>query len=326
MTVSFIIPVFNVEHYLSQCVKSISCQTYRDVEIILVDDGSPDNSPALCDQLANEDSRIIVIHKINGGLSDARNAGLLKATGDYVVFVDGDDFWTKPEALEQLMLIAEKHQECDFIGFNCSYYYPLTNVFVPWVEYSESLSESSSGSDAIVSLVQSGTFPMSACLKLLKRKFLVDNSILFIKGQIAEDIPWFINILEKCNNCCFINHYFYAYRQNVSGSITNTSGERSFKSLLDIVETEVSLINHRNLTSEAKDALYSFLAYELCILFTYSNPSKEIRSKLKSYSWLIQYDMNPKVRRVRIVKSLIGLPLTVSLLKIYNKRRNRKKR
>ena len=123
MTVSFIIPVFNVEHYLSQCVKSISCQTYRDVEIILVDDGSPDNSPALCDQLANEDSRIIVIHKINGGLSDARNAGLLKATGDYVVFVDGDDFWTKPEALEQLMLIAEKHQECDFIGFNCSYYF-----------------------------------------------------------------------------------------------------------------------------------------------------------------------------------------------------------
>ena len=117
MKISFIIPVYNVESYLRQCVESLTHQTYRDIEIILADDGSPDGSPQLCDKLASEDSRIKVIHKENGGLSDARNAGLLAATGEYVVFVDGDDFWLDNNALQQLVDVVKP--ELDFIGYNC---------------------------------------------------------------------------------------------------------------------------------------------------------------------------------------------------------------
>ena len=90
--ISVIVPIYNRELYLEKCIESIVSQTYSNLEIILVDDGSPDNCPAICDEWAKKDSRIKVVHKENGGVASARNAGLSAATGDYVAFVDGDDF------------------------------------------------------------------------------------------------------------------------------------------------------------------------------------------------------------------------------------------
>ena len=89
--VSIVVPVYKVEKYLERCVKSLLCQTLHDIEIILVDDGSPDRCPQICDEYASRDERIKVVHKRNGGLSSARNAGLLVATGSYIGFVDSDD-------------------------------------------------------------------------------------------------------------------------------------------------------------------------------------------------------------------------------------------
>ena len=94
--VSVIVPVYKVEKYLDKCIESIVGQTYENLEIILVDDGSPDNCPTMCDEWAQKDSRIKVIHKENGGLSSARNAGLDACTGDYIGFVDSDD-WIEPD-------------------------------------------------------------------------------------------------------------------------------------------------------------------------------------------------------------------------------------
>ncbi len=323
--ISFIIPVYKVEQYLRQCVESITLQTYRDVEVILVDDGSPDGSSLLCDRLAEEDERVRVIHKENGGLSDARNAGLQVATGDYVVFVDGDDFWLSKDNLSVLVTVAERQPEADFIGYNCKYYYPETESYSPWVPYCEKLSKPVDKGTAMIELVKSGTFPMSACLKLMKREFLIKNELFFLKGQIAEDIPWFINVLDKCDKCSFVNHYVYAYRQNVTGSITNLSGEKSFRSLLNIVDTETEKVATRSFSKEAKEALYSFLAYELSILLTYPNYDRETYKKLKSYSWLIDYDINPKVKKVKLFKRCLGLNMTVRFLNLYQKKRRSKK-
>ena len=133
MKVSFIVPVYRVEKYLEQCVNSVLNQTYQNIELILVDDGSPDNCPKMCDEYAFEDNRVKVVHKPNGGLSDARNAGLSVATGEYIIFMDSDDFWTSNNHLEQLMNIVKTNSDCDFIGFNCSYYYSDTDSFVQWV-------------------------------------------------------------------------------------------------------------------------------------------------------------------------------------------------
>lgn len=122
----------------------------------------------------------------------------------------------------------------------------------------------------------------------------------------------------------FLNHYVYAYRQNVEGSITNSAGDRSFQSLLNIVETETRNITQRSFSKEATEAIYSFLAYELSILLTYSKAKgKDIR-RLKMLKWLLDYDLNPKVHKVKRIKNLIGLPFTIILLKLYNKRRTSK--
>ena len=103
--VSVVIPIYNVQDYLNDCIKSIVNQTYQHLEIILVDDGSPDSCPMICDDWKNKDDRIVVIHKENGGLSDARNAGLRNATGEYVLYVDSDDY-LEHDAIEWLVSCA----------------------------------------------------------------------------------------------------------------------------------------------------------------------------------------------------------------------------
>ncbi len=115
--ISVVVPVYKVEMYLERCVRSLCRQTYKNLEIILVDDGSPDRSGELCDELAAQDDRIVVIHKENGGLSDARNAGIDRATGDYIAFIDSDD-WYDPAMLEILLKLCLQHGaeigECSF--------------------------------------------------------------------------------------------------------------------------------------------------------------------------------------------------------------------
>lgn len=320
MKVSFIIPIYKVEAYLNQCVDSILGQTYRDIEVILVDDGSPDRCPEMCDTYAEQDSRVKVVHKPNGGLSDARNTGLKAATGDYVIFVDGDDFWTDEGQLAKLMNLVEENPTCDFIGFNCSYYYPDSNTYKPWPAYSEAISKPASGNDILQTLVKSGTVPMSACMKIIKRTFLLDNALFFEVGILAEDIPWFVNVLEKCNYCMFINQYIYAYRQNVAGSITHSGGERSFNNLFAIVRKELKMMADRRFSEDAKMTLYSFLAYEFCILLgmLYGLPNvKQKRKELYSYRWLLRYTDNPKVKKVNMVYRVFGTRITELVLRLY---------
>lgn len=122
--VSFVVPIYNVELYLRECIDSILKQTYQEIEIILVDDGSTDNSSKICDEYLSIDDRITVIHKPNSGLSDARNLGVNTAKGDYIMFVDSDDFLADESVVERLIRELDIPDEpYDFINFNCVYYY-----------------------------------------------------------------------------------------------------------------------------------------------------------------------------------------------------------
>ena len=321
-TVSFIVPVYNVEKYLNQCIHSLISQTFKNFEIVLVDDGSKDESSVLCDDWAKKDSRIKVYHKSNGGLSDARNYGLERARGEFVVFVDSDDFWIGNDSLTKLMSIRQQYPEADFIGFNCSYYYSDTNKYKQWVRYSDTLGTLTDKDIAVSELVKSGTVPMSAWSKLISRKFLLENNLEFIKGIKSEDIPWFIDLLDKCDNCLFINQYIYGYRQNVPGSITNTFDERNFNDLFNTIKKEIETIDSRTFSFEAKQALYSFLAYEWCILLAeLKSLPKDLqiakRQGLVQYKWLLRYTKNPKVRLTSFINKLFGLNLTETILRFY---------
>lgn len=326
MKVSFIIPVYNIEKYIRECVESILSQTYTDFEVILVDDGSKDSSPKICDELSKEDSRIRVLHKVNGGLSDARNEGVKLAQGEYIIFIDGDDFWVNNHSLQTLMDTISKYPECDFLGFNCSYYYGENGTYKKWVSYDDSLGQPIDKNTALSKLVASGTVPMSACFKILSSKFLKENNICFIKGIKGEDIPWFIDLMDKCNKCMFINEYVYAYRQNVPNSITATGGLSNFNNYLEIINREISIIKQRNFSNKALEALYSFLAYEYCILLArLSSLPSDIRNnkrkELMKLKWLLKYTANPKVAKVATVYKYFGIYITELLLRFYLKRK-----
>ena len=115
--ISIIVPVYNVEPFISECINSILIQSYKNFELILVNDGSTDNSPTICEQYASKDKRIKVIHKANGGLSDARNWGLKFSSGEYVVFRDSDDYWNDCDALFSLYSLLNKYSEVDVVFF-----------------------------------------------------------------------------------------------------------------------------------------------------------------------------------------------------------------
>lgn len=323
MKVSVIIPVYNTEAYLRECVDSVIGQTYGNIEVILVDDGSKDGSPAICDNYAASDRRIKVIHKENGGLSDARNRGVYEASGDYLIFLDSDDYWATPTSLEELVDVAMRNSECDFIGFNCSYFYQSTNRVEKWQPFATELAKPQPPANCIIQLVASGVFPMSACFKLIKRSIFTDK-LRFIKGLTSEDIPWFINLLESSQKCCFINQYIYVYRKDVPTSISSSFSTKKFNDLLSIMENGWN--SEHEWSKETRNALLSFWAYELCILramtgFMPKAQRKEAVAKLRNYDWLLRYKTNPKVRFVAILQRLFGRKVTNILLHSYIKRR-----
>jgi len=130
--ISVIIPIYNVESYLSQCINSVLMQTFNDIEVILVNDGSTDGCGVLCADYANQDKRVRVIHKSNGGLSDARNEGLLLAKGKYVIFLDADDFWEPEDSLSKCVLMLENVQNTEILIFDAYQYYEKESKKAIW--------------------------------------------------------------------------------------------------------------------------------------------------------------------------------------------------
>ena len=212
--ISVIVPVYKVEPYLDKCVRSIVEQTYQNLEIILVDDGSPDNCPAMCDAWAEKDSRIKVIHKENGGLSDARNAGLAIATGDYIAFVDSDD-WIEPNFIQELYDTMER-TGAEIAECGTTYVDEAGNVLrqrsVAPIAYMDKL-------ETLRRLVLEDGIYQTVWNKLYRRESI--DGILFEKGKHHEDDFWTYQIFDRIEKLAVVERPMYYYLQR-SGSIIGT--------------------------------------------------------------------------------------------------------
>lgn len=220
---SIIAPIYKVEPYLEECINSILSQTFTDYEIILVDDGSPDGCPAICDKYANEDQRIKVIHKENEGVSVARNIGVTAACGKYIIFVDSDDYWCENSFLTNLSARIIKENE-DIILFGCKTVYPDKTSFVSRGEYNLVIFNEHDKNKTLDYLYRSRKMPGAAWIMAVRRELAVN--INFTQGVTAEDYDWIIKILLKCKTLGAINDIAYSYRKR-EGSITTqnrTSG------------------------------------------------------------------------------------------------------
>lgn len=211
--ISVIVPVYKVEAYLEECIASIVSQTHRNLEIILVDDGSPDNCGAICDYWAEKDSRIQVIHKENGGLSDARNAGIAAARGDYIAFVDSDD-WILPDMCEKL-LTALIRENADISACNIRTCYPTRQSTYGCKAYTVGNSEK-----ILSMLYQDTMYPVSAWNKLYRRSLWAD--IRFPKGKICEDAFTTYLLVDKAGTIVQIPDALYCYRIRENSIMTST--------------------------------------------------------------------------------------------------------
>lgn len=205
--VSIIVPIYNVELYLKRCIDSLINQKYRNIEIILVDDGSPDNCPNICDGYAETDNRIKVIHKTNGGLSDARNAGLRTATGDLIAFVDSDD-WVSSTYIEAMLNAMNDSGadivECGFIRTSGEIPISARGVQFSRKEYSST--------EALQLLIKDHELHQIVWNKLYTRSVIADT--LFEVGKYNEDEFWTYQIMGRAQKIVKIDDILYYYYQN----------------------------------------------------------------------------------------------------------------
>ena len=314
MKFSIIIPVYKVESFLHQCVDSILSQSYTDYEIILVDDGSPDQSPLICDDYAAKNNNIKVIHKPNGGLSSARNAGLDCAKGEYVLFLDSDDWWDDANALRKISDKLDASQ-ASILVFGMKKYFALQDSFgdirIPRI----STNQASSQEEYIEQLMKHNIYIACACDKVVRRSLLECYKHRFVIGQLSEDIEWCVKLLLTNPKIDILEEAFYVYRQQNANSITANITRKNVHHVHDII------VKYATRTSSLP--LKHYLANQLVLLLSFSrkvkpNEISDLMNDIKKYWWLLDYNWYPYVRKVSKLKFL-GFSTVRFLLGCYHK-------
>ena len=275
--ISIIVPVYNVEKYLEKCVNSIVNQTYKNLEIILVDDGATDNSGKLCDKLAKIDNRIKVYHKENGGLSDARNYGVERATGDYIGFVDSDDYIDSE--MYGKLYEAIKKENVDVAECNLKIIYPDREELFTEQNYYNVCTKQ----EYLEEYLKIEKIFGSACVRLIKSD--VVKKLKFPVGKLYEDTYYAYDLIEKVDSYVIMNNPYYNYlmREN---SITNTKFNPRIFDLIEIVEKfhKTTYENYPGL-KEAADCrkMYAYFSVLNSILLEENYRDNEYYSEILSY-------------------------------------------
>ena len=215
---SIIVPIYNVEKQLNKCIESILNQTFTNYELILVDDGSPDKCGEICDEYEKKDKRVKVIHKKNGGLSDARNAGLNIATGKYIGFVDSDDI-IHPQMYEKLYNCINKYNS-DIVQCKFKKFKKIEDIEKSLNRHNESVEEYTN-KEAIMDMIDNNKINVNTWNKLYKRELFENER--FPKGKIHEDEFLTYKLIYKSNKVAYINEELYYYYQNDNGIMNGSN-------------------------------------------------------------------------------------------------------
>lgn len=321
---SVIIPVYNVENYVCQCVDSVLHQQLDNLEIILVNDGSPDNCPQICNEYAEKYPFIRALHKENGGLSDARNEGLKAATGDYVMFMDSDDWWNSHVSVQKMLMTVQNHSDIEMFLFT-SYDYIEGEGYFQRNEHRHFQSINvSTVKDYYQSLLDNGNMEVSANTKILRRSFLIDNQLFFTPNLLSEDNEWMIRVLRKAKYIDKIIEPLYLCRMGRADSITNTIKKKNIVDLLSIVQGSLDYYSHHD--NEIKEQELCFASYLWFCALGLANrlnneELQEVKPLFKNTSSVCAYSNSQKTKLSNTVYKICGFNLTVKILGAYLKRK-----
>jgi glycosyltransferase involved in cell wall biosynthesis len=292
---SIIIPVYKVEQYLRCCLDSVLRQTFIKFECILVDDGSPDDCPAICDEYAKKDSRFKVIHKENGGLSDARNVGIRMSIGDYTVLLDSDDLFANNKALESLYKMIEE-TKADVI-FNSN----LTILSSETVTSSDGFKKEFICGDPIqfyLNIIDNRKIILAGCLFTVQRSFLLHNDLFFKIGILHEDMPWIACLICAASKIGVNHNLFYMVREGRPGSITTTIYPKRLFDEIATIEDMLDWLKTENRKAYICQMVYKDICtimwkYIFCRLFllvpNYRQESIILLKRLKNVSYVLLY-------------------------------------
>lgn len=297
--VSIIVPVYKVEQYLKRCMDSILNQTYKNIEVIMVNDGSPDNCPALCDEYEKIDSRVRVIHKENGGLSSARNVALDTLNGDYVFFVDSDD-WLALDTLEVLNEYLEK--DYDMISFQRTY---LTEEKV--VEKGEKNPKDMDVSQYIDASFL-GRYDFFVTTKIFKTE--VFNNVRFLEGRNYEDLEIMHRLFLNMKKVVGLDYFLYYYWKGNEGAITNTITMKNIKDHY-LSANEIYRASKKYLEDRGKDASNIVAWYKVEMTQLYidylksTDKDAELFDKIKSEIIKEKINFNRLLKQPRYIKYIL---------------------
>ena len=321
MKVSVVIPVYNVKPYLERCVKSVLRQTHKDLEIIIVDDGSTDGSNELCDELAVSDERIIVIHQENQGLSAARNVGICRAKGDYLLFLDSDDEWIIDEGLERL--IKATSSSTDLVIFkNVDYWEKGRKTFTEDYD-TEKLHQLPDAQAVFAHLIRTQRFCMSACFVLIRRTLLIENGVFFPLGYISEDLFWSMHLWQVARTVKVTNLDFYGYHHR-QDSLSSTPSLHVYHSYDQIFTYWKEQCNNGCINAQAiRIYLANMWVNRGYGIFGLKEKEKESALQiLKAHTDILKYGISSKAKWVRCMVRCIGVSATVEALSCYWRLRN----
>ena len=316
---SIIVPIYRVEKYLNKCVDSVLCQTFDDFELILVDDGSPDRCGKICDSYAYADSRIKVVHKNNGGLSSARNAGLDIATGKYIIFLDSDDYWDDNTALEHIHKnLAET--DADLLVFPAKRFYEDENRFtyILNLEVDRNRIIDTNVNCAIEYMLENNIYRAAAWNKVIRKSVIDEHLMRFKEGYLSEDMDWCGALLLYSTRFDFYKEPFYSYRQQRSGSITSKKSEKLVADKIELCAKGYKQAEEYPDREKGK-LLGSYYAYEYAVTLGVSAnvKDKDTLRQMKNLEPLLEHDMCNKVKKVNKLRRVIGYELTRRALCLF---------
>lgn len=326
MKFSIIIPIFNVESYISECIYSVISQeiSFKEFEIILVDDGSTDKSAEIAKEFANNNPNVKYFYKKNGGLSSARNYGLTKASGDYIIFLDSDDFWLGKNNLQLIAEVIEKKRP-DIILYGFTSYFsgrkPKTD---PFVNFNREIITGDFNRDFSY-LIKKHIYRPTACDKVISKKIIMENEVFFPEGLLHEDVAWCFDIALYLNTYELYPCNFYQYRENRPGSLTFVFKDKNISDLIFIILEKFTILNYGTNNQEPQfvNALFNYLSRNFVIVLhhlTKSNIKSIIlhMDGMKTLSPLLNYYTYMKSRRnsmiLIFVCKCLGVDLGVKLI------------
>lgn len=318
---SVIVPIYNLENYLTECIESILKQRFSDYELILINDGSTDKSSEICNYYSSKYSHIKTINKKNTGVSDTRNIGINFAKGEYVIFVDGDDY-INSNSLEKIYNNIKENGDADIIFLEGVKFYNNGKKVLINDGYDIRKINFKEKYEVLNHISILNKFPASPCTKAVKRNFLIDKGIYFQKGLQFEDIDWSLELYIEAEKYLYCSHIHYFYRQNRSGSETDSFSEKRFLDLLYIFNKWVIKGEYNKLKKESKKLIYSTLAYEyIFLLWGYSllpsHKKKIYKSNVKNFRWILNFRNDVRTNIIKFVCNIVGINMTAKISLIY---------